>query len=47
MKLVRCETELYQGTFKRKNIKALATICLAMEDAQVPLVRSASRAHDA
>uniref|UniRef100_A0AAV1V0V0 Uncharacterized protein n=1 Tax=Peronospora matthiolae TaxID=2874970 RepID=A0AAV1V0V0_9STRA len=36
-----------QLTFKRKSRKALAIICLAMEDSQLPLVRSASGAHDA
>ena len=33
--------------FKKKSRKALAMICLAMEDSQLPLVRSASGAHDA
>ena len=47
VKLKRCMTELDQGTFKRKNRMALATICLAMEDAQLPLVWSASGAHGA
>ncbi|KAF1332328.1 Integrase catalytic core protein, partial [Globisporangium splendens] len=42
-----CVTELDQATFKRKSRKAMATICLAMEDSQLPLVRSASGAHDA
>ena len=47
MKLERCATELDQGTLKRRNRKALASICLAMEDAQLPLVRSTSEANDA
>ena len=47
VKLERFMTELDQGKFIRNNRKALATICLAMEDAQLSLVRSASRAHDA
>ncbi|KAF1314268.1 Copia proteinlike, partial [Globisporangium splendens] len=42
-----CVTELDQATFKRKSRKAMAIICLAMEDSQLPLVRSASGAHDA
>ena len=36
-----------QATFKRKSRKALAMVCLAMEDSQLPLVRSASGALDA
>ncbi|POM70375.1 Crinkler (CRN) family protein, partial [Phytophthora palmivora] len=41
-----CEV-LDQSTFKRKSRKALAIICLAMEDSQLPLVRSAKDAYDA
>ena len=36
-----------QASFKRKPRKAMAAICLAMEDSQLPLVRSASDAYDA
>ena len=36
-----------QASFKRKSRKAMAAICLAMEDSQLPLVRSASDACDA
>ncbi|POM66843.1 Integrase catalytic core protein [Phytophthora palmivora] len=46
-KLERCTTTLDQSTFKRKSRKALAIICLAMEDLQLPLVRSANDAYDA
>ena len=35
-----------QALFKKKSRKALAMICVAMEDSQLPLVRSASGAHD-
>ena len=38
---------LDQATYKRRSRKALAIICLAMEDSQLPLVRSASGAYDA
>ncbi|KAJ8552617.1 hypothetical protein ON010_g9928 [Phytophthora cinnamomi] len=41
IKLEHCATTLDQTTFKRKSRKALAIICLAMEDSQLPLVRSA------
>jgi hypothetical protein len=47
VKLEQCVTEADQVVFKRKSRKAMATICLAMEDSQLPLVRSASGAHDA
>ncbi|KAG6619088.1 Copia proteinlike [Phytophthora cinnamomi] len=47
IKLEHCATTLDQTTFKRKSRKALAIICLAMEDSQLPLVRSAKDAHDA
>lgn len=40
-------TALDQSTYKRKSRKALAIICLAIEDSQLPLVRSATGAHDA
>ena len=46
MKLERCATELDQGTLKRRNRKALASICLAIEDAQLPFVRSTIEAND-
>lgn len=38
---------LDQSTYKRKSRKAMAIICLAMEDSQLPLVRSANGAYDA
>ncbi|KAG6615787.1 Transposon-encoded protein [Phytophthora cinnamomi] len=44
IKLEHCATTLDQTTFKRKSRKALAIICLAMEDSQLPLVRSAKDA---
>uniref|UniRef100_A0AAV1UT75 Uncharacterized protein n=1 Tax=Peronospora matthiolae TaxID=2874970 RepID=A0AAV1UT75_9STRA len=47
IKLEHLATTLEQSTFKRKSRKALAIICLAMEDSQLPLVRSASGAYDA
>jgi len=47
VKLEHCTNAMDQATFKRKSRKALAVICLAMEDSQLPLVRSASGAHDA
>uniref|UniRef100_H3H9M9 CCHC-type domain-containing protein n=1 Tax=Phytophthora ramorum TaxID=164328 RepID=H3H9M9_PHYRM len=47
VKLEHCTTTAGQATFKRKSRKALAIICLAMEDSQLPLVRSAKDAHDA
>ncbi|KAK1936589.1 Retrovirus-related Pol polyprotein from transposon TNT 1-94 [Phytophthora citrophthora] len=47
IKLEHCATTLDQTTFKRKSRKALAIICLAMEDSQLPLVRSAKDAFDA
>ncbi|KAH7460381.1 Retrovirus-related Pol polyprotein from transposon TNT 1-94 [Phytophthora ramorum] len=47
VKLEHCTTTADQATFKRKSRKALAIICLAMEDSQLPLVRSAKDAHDA
>ncbi|CEG49556.1 uncharacterized protein PHALS_07314 [Plasmopara halstedii] len=40
-------TSLGQSMYKRNSRKALAIICLALEDLQLPLVRSASRAYDA
>ncbi|GMG39212.1 unnamed protein product [Aspergillus oryzae] len=46
-KLENCATALDQAAFKRKSRKALAIICLALEDSQLPLVRSSSGAHDA
>uniref|UniRef100_A0AAV1TPN9 DUF4219 domain-containing protein n=1 Tax=Peronospora matthiolae TaxID=2874970 RepID=A0AAV1TPN9_9STRA len=47
VKLKHCVSTLDQATFKRKLRKALAIICLAMEDSQLPLVRSAENAYDA
>jgi gag-polypeptide of LTR copia-type/Domain of unknown function (DUF4219)/Zinc knuckle len=47
VKLEQCQTATDQALFKKKSRKALAMICLAMEDSQLPLVRSASGAHDA
>uniref|UniRef100_A0AAV1VG42 Uncharacterized protein n=1 Tax=Peronospora matthiolae TaxID=2874970 RepID=A0AAV1VG42_9STRA len=47
IKAEQCETQLDQATYKRKSRKAMAVICLAMEDSQLPLVRSASGACDA
>ena len=47
VKLEHCQTPEDQALFKKKSRKALAMICLAMEDSQLPLVRSASGAHDA
>uniref|UniRef100_H3H955 Integrase catalytic domain-containing protein n=1 Tax=Phytophthora ramorum TaxID=164328 RepID=H3H955_PHYRM len=47
VKLEHCTTTADQATFKRKSRKALAIICLAMEDSQLPLVCSAKDAHDA
>ncbi|GMF83080.1 unnamed protein product [Phytophthora fragariaefolia] len=47
IKLEHCATTLDQTTFKRKSRKALAIICLTMEDSQLPLVRSAKDAFDA
>uniref|UniRef100_A0AAV1VJ96 DUF4219 domain-containing protein n=1 Tax=Peronospora matthiolae TaxID=2874970 RepID=A0AAV1VJ96_9STRA len=46
IKAEQCETQLDQATYKRKSRKAMAVICLAMEDSQLPLVRSASGACD-
>ena len=39
VKLEHCVSTLDQATFKKKSRKALAIICLAMEDLQLPLVR--------
>ncbi|CEG41939.1 copia proteinlike [Plasmopara halstedii] len=47
IKLEQCVTSLDRSTYKRKSRKAMAIICLAMEDSQLPLARSASGAHDA
>ncbi|KAF1328946.1 Gag-pol polyprotein, partial [Globisporangium splendens] len=47
VKFEHCATELDQAVFKRKARKAMVIICLAIEDSQLPLVRSASGAHDA
>uniref|UniRef100_A0AAV1VH23 DUF4219 domain-containing protein n=1 Tax=Peronospora matthiolae TaxID=2874970 RepID=A0AAV1VH23_9STRA len=47
VKLEHCVSTLGQSTFKRNSRKAMAIICLAMEDSQLPLVRSAENAYDA
>ena len=47
IKAEQCVTSLDQAAYKRKSRKAMAVICLAMEDSQLPLVRSASGAYDA
>uniref|UniRef100_A0AAV1TV20 Uncharacterized protein n=1 Tax=Peronospora matthiolae TaxID=2874970 RepID=A0AAV1TV20_9STRA len=47
VKLEHCTNVMDKSTFKRKSRKALAIICLAMEDSQLPLVRSAIGAYDA
>ena len=47
VKLEHCTNAMDQSTYKRKSRKVLAMICLAMEDSQLPLVRSSSGAHDA
>uniref|UniRef100_A0AAV1UGP5 DUF4219 domain-containing protein n=1 Tax=Peronospora matthiolae TaxID=2874970 RepID=A0AAV1UGP5_9STRA len=47
VKLEHFVSTLDQATFKRKLRKELAIICLAMEDSQFPLVRSAENACDA
>jgi transposase InsO family protein len=47
VKLEQCVSESDQTVYRKKSRKALAIICLAMEDAQLPLVRSATGAYDA
>ncbi|KAG6578271.1 Copia proteinlike [Phytophthora cinnamomi] len=47
IKLEHCHTTAEQALFKKKSRKALAIVCLAMEDSQLPLVRSAKDAYDA
>ncbi|KAG3121794.1 hypothetical protein PI126_g24418 [Phytophthora idaei] len=47
VKLEHCMTAADQALFRKKSPKALAMICLAMEDLQLPLDRSAKDAHDA
>ncbi|KAF1323245.1 Copia proteinlike, partial [Globisporangium splendens] len=47
VKMEHCNTPLDQATFRRKSRKALAIICMVLEDSQLPLVRSANGAHDA
>ena len=47
VKLEQCQVPTDQALFKKKSRKAFAMICLAMEDSQLPLVRSASGANDA
>uniref|UniRef100_A0AAV1UTV3 CCHC-type domain-containing protein n=1 Tax=Peronospora matthiolae TaxID=2874970 RepID=A0AAV1UTV3_9STRA len=47
VKLVLCTNVMDQSKFKRKSRKALAIICLAMKDSQLPLVRSSIGAYDA
>ena len=44
---VHLTSSLDQATYKRKSRKAMAIICLAMEDSQLPLVRSANDTYDA
>ena len=46
VKVEQCVSQLDQATYRRKSRKALAIICFAMEDSQLPLVRSASGAYD-
>ena len=46
-KLENCQIESDQAVYRKKSRKAMAIICLAMEDSQLPLVRSSSGAHDA
>ena len=47
IKLEHCQAENDQAVYRKKSRKALAIICLALEDSQLPSVRSASGAHDA
>ena len=47
VKLEQSQVPTDQALFKNKSRKALAMICLAMEDSRLPLVRSASGAIDA
>jgi hypothetical protein len=47
IKLEHCQTENDQAVYRKKSCKTLAIICLALEDSQLPLVRSSSGAHDA
>ncbi|KAG3231278.1 hypothetical protein PI124_g23628 [Phytophthora idaei] len=47
VKLEHCMTAADQALFRKKSPKALAMICPAMEDLQLPLDRSAKDAHDA
>uniref|UniRef100_A0AAV1U272 Uncharacterized protein n=1 Tax=Peronospora matthiolae TaxID=2874970 RepID=A0AAV1U272_9STRA len=47
VKLEHCTIVMEQSAFMKKSRKALAIICLAMEDSQLPLVRSAIGAYDA
>ena len=47
IKLENVANLMDQSGFKHKSRKALAIICLALEDSQLPLVRSATGAHDA
>uniref|UniRef100_A0AAV1TRW2 Uncharacterized protein n=1 Tax=Peronospora matthiolae TaxID=2874970 RepID=A0AAV1TRW2_9STRA len=47
VKLEHCINVMDQSTFKSKSRKALAIICLAIEDSQLPLVRSAIVAYEA
>ncbi|GMF61459.1 unnamed protein product [Phytophthora fragariaefolia] len=47
VKLEHCTAAADQALIRKKSRKALAMICLAMEDSQLPLVRSAKDAHDA
>ncbi|KAG3090480.1 hypothetical protein PI125_g17694 [Phytophthora idaei] len=47
VKLEHCTTAADQALFRKKSRKALAMICVAVEDSQLPLVRSVKDAHDA
>ncbi|KAF1318429.1 Integrase catalytic core protein, partial [Globisporangium splendens] len=47
IKLEHCQTESDQAVYRKKSRKALAIICLALEDSQLPLVCSSIGAHDA
>lgn len=46
IKMEHCVTDEDQAVYQRKSRKTFATVWLAMEDSQLPLVRSASGAYD-
>lgn len=46
-KFEHCQTESNQVVYRKNSRKAMAIMCLLMEDAQLPLMRSSSGAHDA